>query len=73
MISDCPQAIILFLSFLSCEIIEKIYKLVSAPSSPPKSPGISWVIGVSFVQMRQLLLSSWMASGWVLVSRETKP
>ena len=34
---------------------------------------ISQVIGVSFVLMRWLWLDSWMASGWQLVPRKTKP
>ena len=35
----------------------------------PKSLGISWIIGASYVLLRQLLVGSWIASGWGLVIR----
>ena len=39
----------------------------------PKSLGVSWVIVVSFVLLKCLLVGTWMASGWGLVTRKTKP
>lgn len=39
----------------------------------PKSLGISWVMGVLFVLIRQLLVSSWITLVWGLVSRKMKP
>ena len=36
----------------------------------PKFLGISWIIGASYVQLRPLLVGSWIASGWGLVIRK---
>ena len=64
-------------SFLSpvCGIIGSIC-LVFVPGSwhrAPKSLGIPWVIGASFVLNRQLLVGIWITSAWRLVTRRTKP
>ena len=45
----------------------------SSWQSDPKTLVISWVIGVSFVLMRQRWVGSWLAPGWRLVTRKTEP
>lgn len=53
-----------------------MYTLVSVPGSwhrVSKSLGNSWVIGAYFVLMRQILMGSWVTSGWGLVTRKTQP
>lgn len=49
-----------------CKMIEKNV-LASVPNSwlrTPKSLGISWMIGMSYVLMRWLLVGSWMGVGY---------
>ena len=39
----------------------------------PKALEIFWVMETSIVLMKQFLVGSWIASGWGLVIRKTKP
>ena len=55
-----------------CEIMGYI----DDPSSwhrVPKTLGNFWVIEASFVPMRWLLVGTWIASEWEMVTRKTKP